>query len=88
MLLYNIFSDINDALAPEGNLTLFWEFPKSNKNNVIFMVKYNWESWFGLGFAASMTNTDMAIGNIINNSIVDLVDCYSTGQKVLIFHFY
>ena len=38
-------------------------------------------SWFGLGFAASMTNTDMAIIELTgkNLNVVNLTDRYSTG---------
>ena len=60
---------------------LSWQF-NSDNTTIDFIIQYKFLSWFGLGFNSVMKNTDMAIIQILNTSVLYLDDRYSTGHSV------
>ena len=67
----------------QSNTFIEWTFNDGElAGTVDFLVQWNWVSWISVGFAPTMSNTDMVVINIINNDQIQLQSCYSTGHNV------
>jgi hypothetical protein len=76
-LLLQIVSSQNVISVGDGEVSIKY----LNKDSFIVSIRARLDSWVGLGFGSSMTNTDMHVVEFYDQNNFNLMDLYSKGYE-------